>query len=210
MRSATSPPRPYRQPLPADAAEATRRRIVDAFLALLMEEWFDEITLDRVAEEAGVTVQTVVRRFGGKDGLLADAVETLATQINLRRASPTGDVGRMVEHLLADYERTGDAIIRLLALEPRHPALKAVLDFGRSEHRGWVSGVFAETLGRLEATERKRALDALVVATDVYTWKLVRRDMARSAATTATILVRLVSATLAEFVDGIHAGRDRR
>jgi AcrR family transcriptional regulator len=210
MTPAPAPPRRYVQRVRAQAAEATARRIVEAFLALLMEHWFDEITLDRVAENAGVTVQTVVRRFGGKDGLLADAVDTLATQINTRRAAPPGDVGRLVENLLADYEQTGDAVIRLLALEPRHPALKAALDFGRSEHRRWVSGVFAEPLGKLVATGRRRALDALVVATDVYTWKLLRRDMARSVTAATTTVVRLVHATLAEFADSPRSGKERR
>jgi len=210
MTPATASPRRYVQRVRAEAAESTARRIADAFLALLMDEWFDEITLDRIAAKAGVTVQTVVRRFGGKDGLLADSVQTLATQINTRRASPPGDVGRMVENLLADYEETGDAIVRLLALEPRHAALKAALGFGRSEHRRWVSDVFAEPLETLDAAARRRALDALVVATDVYTWKLLRRDMGHSVGATAATLVRLVHATLAEFADSDHTRKERR
>ena len=65
--------RAYQQNARAESTEATGRRIVDAFLHRLMNHWFDEITLDQVAADAGVTVQTVVRRFGGKDGLLAKA-----------------------------------------------------------------------------------------------------------------------------------------
>jgi AcrR family transcriptional regulator len=209
MPTVTVRPRRYIQRARAQAADATAQRIVNAFLARLMAQWFDEITLDRVAEDAGVSVQTVVRRFGGKDGLLAEAIETLTTQINARRATPPGDVGRMIENLLKDYERTGDAVIRLLALEPRHPALKTALDFGRSEHRRWVSGVLAEPLGKLDAAVGKRALDALVVITDVYAWKLLRRDMARSVATTMTTYIRLVRATLAEFTDSNQPGEKR-
>src|SRR5512135_740387 len=179
-RMATARPRRYTQRARAQAAGATAQRIVDAFLARLMTHWFDEITLDRVAADAGVTVQTVVRRFGGKEGLLADAVKTLASQINARRASPAGDIDRLVANVIDDYEQTGDAVIRLLALEPRHPALGAFIEFGRAEHRKWVSEVFAELLDALAAGARKRALDALVVTTDVYVWKLLRRDMARS------------------------------
>src|SRR5215470_12336753 len=126
--------RAYRQSARAESTEATGRRIVEAFLARLMEQWFDEITLDRVAEDAGVTVQTVVRRFGGKEGLLSNAVETMGPQINAQRAAPPGDIDRLIENLIGDYEKTGDAVIRLLALEPRHPALKKILDFGRREH----------------------------------------------------------------------------
>ena len=60
MKTAT---RSYHQGARAESAEATGRRIIEAFLARLMDHWFDEITLDRVAEDAGVTVQTVVRRW---------------------------------------------------------------------------------------------------------------------------------------------------
>jgi AcrR family transcriptional regulator len=206
INSVARTPRRYIQTARARAAEATARRIVDAFLARLMKDWFDEITLERIAGDAGVTVQTVVRRFGGKEGLLADAVKTLATRILARRASPPGDIVRLVGNLIEDYEQTGDAVIRMLALEPRHPALRAFVDFGRSEHRQWVSGVFAEPLGRLDAPARKRALDALVVTTDVYTWKLLRRDMARSVAAATTTMKSLIRATIAEFSNSNSRG----
>src|SRR4051794_40087628 len=126
--------RSYQQSARAQATEATGRRISEAFLALLLKHWFDEITLDQVAADATVTVQTVVRRFGGKEGLLSSAAETLANQINSRRAAAPGEIDQLVANLNSDYEKTGDAVIRLLALEPRHPALKRVLDLGRGEH----------------------------------------------------------------------------
>jgi AcrR family transcriptional regulator len=203
LRSAT---RRYSQSARAQSAEATGRRIADAFMARLMTHWYDEITLDRVAEDAGVTVQTVVRRFGGKEGLLADAVKTLSDQINARRVNPPGDIGRLADNLIEDYEQTGDAVIRLLALEPRHPALKDVLDFGRGEHRRWVSAAFAAPLSTLGAAARARALDALVVVTDVYAWKLFRRDMGRSVAATATTMKQLIQATMASFSKHKHSG----
>jgi AcrR family transcriptional regulator len=190
--------RRYVQTARAQAAEATAQRIVDAFLERLMLQWFDEITLDCVAGDAGVTVQTIVRRFGSKEGLLAEAIKTFAHRISAQRASPPGDIGRMVDNLIKDYEKTGDAVIRLLALEPRHAVLKPVLDFGRSEHRNWVSGTLAEPLGRLDAAARERALDALVIVTDVYTWKLLRRDMSRSVTATKTTMKDLIQAAISK------------
>jgi AcrR family transcriptional regulator len=198
QRRAATKRRGYSQGARALAAEDTGRRIADAFLARLMRQWFDEITLDAVAKDADVTVQTVVRRFGGKEGLLAGAVRTLGAQINERRAAAPGDVGRLVANLIADYEETGDAVLRLLALEPRHPCLGEFLDFGRNEHRRWVSAAFAESFGALDAPARERAIDALVVVTDVYAWKLLRRDMGRSAAATTAAMRTLVRAALAE------------
>lgn len=196
--SAAAKPRRYVQRARAEAAQATARRIIDAFLARLMTQWFDEITLERVAEDAGVTVQTTVRRFGGKDGLLAEAVKVLGTQIVARRAAPAGKVERLVANLVEDYEHTGDAVIRLLALEARHPAVRSVAEFGRREHRRWVATAFAEALGRLPFPARQRALDALVVTTDVYVWKLLRRDMRKSPAATTTTMGALVRAALVQ------------
>jgi AcrR family transcriptional regulator len=196
----SSSTRRYSQRARAQSAEATRQRIVDAFLTRLMKQWYDKITLDRVAEDAGVTVQTVVRRFGGKEGLLADAVSTMGRQVKARRATPPGDVERLVKHLIEDYEQTGDAVIRLLALEPRHAALKEFLDVGRRWHRDWVAGLFADELARLGPTPRKLALDALVITTDVYTWKILRRDMARSVAAAETTMTCMIRATIAEFL----------
>jgi AcrR family transcriptional regulator len=193
-------PRQYHQTARAQSAELTARRIVDAFLARLMRQWFDEITLDLVAKDAGVTVQTVVRRFGGKEGLLADAVKILSAQIMERRAGPSGDLKRLVEKLIEDYEETGDSVIRLLALEPRHPPLKEFLDFGRSQHRRWVSTAFAEPLAKLNDTARKAVVDALVIVTDAYTWKLLRRDMGRSVGATAATFQSLIQATISEFL----------
>src|SRR2546423_2368540 len=91
--------RRYLQGARAEAAEATGRHIVEAFLAQLMTQWFDDITLDRVAEDARVTVQTVVRRFGGKEGLLGEAVKIMALQIRAQRGNPQGDIERVVSNL---------------------------------------------------------------------------------------------------------------
>jgi AcrR family transcriptional regulator len=192
-------PRAYSQTTRAQSAEATGKRIVEAFLARLMKQWYDEITLDRIAEDAGVTVQTVVRRFGGKEGLLASTVKVLGTQIDARRAAPGPDIHRHIDHLVEDYEQIGETVLRLLASEPRHPALSEFLDFGRRSHREWVTTAFADSLGGLKAQQRERAVNALVVVTDVYSWKILRRDRQLSPAETKSTMGRMLVAILTEF-----------
>jgi AcrR family transcriptional regulator len=189
--------RPYRQTARAESAEATGRRIVDAFLKRLQQQWYDEIKLEQVAEDASVTVQTVVRRFGGKPGLLAEAIRVMVRDAKERRATPPGDPERLVRNLVADYERTGDTIIRLLALEPRHAVLHEHLTHARCRHRDWIARAFADDLGPLEAGARRSALDALVIATDVYTWKLLRRDMGRGVAATREAIAGMIRSALA-------------
>ena len=198
LRGMKSSRRGYAQTTRAQSTEDTARRIVDAFVARLMNQWFDEITLDSIAEDAGVTVQTVVRRFGSKEELLGAAVKILSSQINAQRAMPSGDLGVMVNKLFEDYERTGDAVIRLLALEARHPAIKPVTDLGRGEHRRWLANVMVDSLERLDASARQRALDVFVILTDVYAWKLLRRDMARSISASVATMKFMIEASMAD------------
>jgi AcrR family transcriptional regulator len=196
LKAASSAPRAYAQTARARSTEETGRRIADAFLSRLMTQWYDEITLDAVAADAGVTVQTILRRFYGKDGLLGTAAKTIGAQINAKRAMPANDIAAMADSLFADYEQTGDTVMRLLAMEDRYPAVKGVTDLGRREHRQWLSNVLAAPLGLLDTASRQLAVDALVIVTDVYAWKLLRRDMCRSVPVAKATMKSLIHAAI--------------
>lgn len=185
--------RAYRLGARAESAAATHRAIGNAFIRFLRDRWFDEITLQDVAQAAGVTVQTVIRRYGGKQGLLEAATDWLAEDIGARRASPPDDIPAALDALMRDYEEIGDFLIRLLAQEERHPALKVLLDFGRGGHREWVALTFRRVLQSLPSAARKKRLALLVVATDVYTWKLLRRDQGFSPAVVKKLMLELAA-----------------
>lgn len=191
--------RAYRQIARAEAAAATGRRIVTAFADCALSQWFEDITLEEVARRAGVTVRSVIRHYGGKDGLIGAFIEQLGAQISEEFTGEPGDVDGAVERLVTVYERVGDGTIRNLAQESRVPALGALLDFGRREHRRITAVQFAPWLERLDGRERERALNALVIATDVYTWKLLRRDMAQPMKAVREQITRLVRAALDEY-----------
>lgn len=178
--------RPYRMQARAAATEATRARILAAARDHFMRRWYDEVTLQDVARGAGVSVQTVLNHFGGKEQLLVALGDHVSEEIRGRRAVVPGDVRAAVEALVDDYELTGDPTIRMLALEERVEGLSRLLDVGRRSHRDWV----ASTLGGGDH------LPELVVATDVYTWKLLRRDMRLSRDATAAAMRRLVDGVL--------------
>lgn len=190
--------RPYRQGARAAAAEATGVRILEAMLARIQVQWFDEITLDALAQDAGVTVQTVLRRFGGKEALLTAAAEHFGRGVEGRRSATPGDIPRIVQVLASDYESAGDLVWRLLAQEDRHAALKTVTDYGRAEHRRWLARAFAPQLDDLGPKARGARLDALVVATDLYVWKLVRRDMGRSLPAYKALLSTMICAAVTD------------
>ena len=188
--------RPYRQTARAAATEATGERILDVFTAALRDSWFDAITLDEIAREAGVTVQTVIRRFGSKEGLLEAAQDRFGAEIRQRREVPVGDADRAVAAIIEDYEAVGDLIMRVLAQEERYAPLRAVTDEGRAMHRHWLGSTFAPWLDRLEEPGRTTAHDALVVATDIYVWKLIRRDRGRPKSALAALMRRMIAAAL--------------
>ncbi len=71
----------------AQAVEATRTSILDALVELAMTRLFTEIGLDDVAARAGVSVQTVLRHFGTRDGLF-DAAMSHAMVSVARSARP--------------------------------------------------------------------------------------------------------------------------
>ncbi len=192
MKSSNAVRRPYRQTARALATEQTGARILDAFERRIRESWFDEITLEQVAQDAGVTVQTVIRRFGGKDGLLEAAWQRLEEEIRERRQAPAGDVRSAVRAIVEDYEHVGDLVMRALAQEERQPAFKATNDIGRAHHRGWIEAAFAPWLAGQPRETQQRRVDALVAATDVYLWRLVRRDMGRSTRHVEAVMLDLV------------------
>lgn len=61
-----------------EQTKATRRRIVDAAAALFIAEGYTATKLDRIAERAGVAVQTVYFHFGNKRTVLKEAVDIAA------------------------------------------------------------------------------------------------------------------------------------
>lgn len=188
-------PRPYRQTARAAAAAQTRRDILAAAVALWRERALDAITLADIAERAGVTVQTVLRRFGSKDGVVEACIEEGASGIpEARDEAPVGDVAGALDVLLDHYEADGDPTLRTLSLEDRLPAARRIAESGRRHHRAWCARVFGPFLPDPEADGYEACLDAFVAATDLYLWKLLRRDLGRSADDTRRAVEMLVGA----------------
>jgi len=170
------------------AAEATRERILAAATDAFVNGWFDEVTIQSVAQDAGVSGQTVLNHFGDKESLFAAASERLGEQIVSRRyVAEPGDVDAAIDALAHDYELTGDGAIRGLAVEERIASIKPLMDKGRAGHRQWVERMFGRPDLVLE----------LIVATDVYAWKLLRRDQGLSREETAHSIRKTVKALLA-------------
>lgn len=190
--------RPYRGHVQAEVAAMTTRRILLAALSLFEEEWLDHITLDQVAERAGVTVQTILRRFGSKEHLVMEVGRQAYERAKRQRdEASVGDIVGAISNLLTHYNTVGKRVLRLLAQEERDPVLHQLLEEGRVAHREWVERVFAPFLVSLEPSRRARLVAQLVAVTDVYVWKLLSQDQGLDRDQIAVAFQELVEALLA-------------
>ena len=99
--------RAYRQQARAVSTEETRMAILDAVDALFLPRPGAELLLDAVAEHAGTTVQTLLRHFGTKAGLLEAAAWRGMDRVKTGRDQvPAGDLPA-VEHCSSGKDRTG-------------------------------------------------------------------------------------------------------
>jgi AcrR family transcriptional regulator len=122
-RQATVSRRPPGRPRSAEADRA----ILDAALALFVERGFDKISIDDIAERAGVARTTVYRRWSSKAALVAEAIAS-------ERGVPELDVGARAgspEQLFDSLARALTApdmkqiMARLIGASVDHPELIA-------------------------------------------------------------------------------------
>jgi len=183
-------------------AAATRDRICQSIIELYHEKSFDDFTLDDVARKAGTTVQTILRAFKSKDNLVYEALEQLTNKDSPQyvgrpggfRSTPPGDIVAAVAEIFSAYEIIGDMVIRNLANEYRNKALTPILARGREHHRDWLRAVFAPQLKKRSGAARAQLFNCLIVATDVYTWKILRRDMQLSRPGAEAVVREMVAA----------------
>jgi AcrR family transcriptional regulator len=182
----------------AESAAATKERILASARQLLVTRSFEEMTVDMIAAGADATARTVLRVFGSKEELFAQALHSLG-ELGQAPITP-GDLEALVSGLYGFYEKVGDTVIRWLADEPRIPAMHEHLNIGRRHLRAWVAEAFAPSLERLKGGARQELHDALIVASDVYAWKLLRRDFGLSR--------RAAQATTLRVIRGLVGGRN--
>lgn len=162
----------------AEAAQRTREVVLDAAEEAFADRWFDEVTLADVARVAGVSQQTVVNHFGSKENLyLTGIAERFAPRIQQVRAGlRSGDVRSLAATAVADYEHSGVATLRAMALADRYPMLTQVIEGGRRSHREWVAGGLEPLLESIPPPARDRIVRLVAVAVDVRTWQQLREE----------------------------------
>jgi AcrR family transcriptional regulator len=185
--------RPYTLRARAASSEARQRRILETVVELLKSRFRSEIRLEDVAAGADVTVQTVLNLFGSRAALLDQALAEWLRELRAQRlCAEPGDVKGAIAALIDHYEQFGDLVIRNLAEQ----ADVDLIETGRAGHRQWVQRQFAPYMRPLSEKARRSLIDKLVCVCDVYTWKLLRRDMARSRPETEATIFDMVKAII--------------
>jgi AcrR family transcriptional regulator len=182
--------RPYAMKARAEGTAATRARLLASAALLLARHAFDDITLDAIATSAGTTVRTALRLFASKELLFAAVLGAQGT--DAPGPARPDDIDATLDALYDFYEVHGDTVIRWLADEHRLPAMAQHLAGGRANLRRWVADSFPAAL----AADPGTLLDALIVALDVYAWKLTRRDFGLDRAAAQAVARRIVTALI--------------
>jgi AcrR family transcriptional regulator len=176
----------------AEQVAENERRILDAMVGLWLEMPIAEITLEQVAERSGVTVRTILRKYGSKEGLIEASLERVPGNLLTRNEAPSGDIDEALGSLLREYEAMGPAVIRTIAVEEQYPAARKILEKGRAHHRDWCANVFSSWLPEPCTDAYEMKLTAFITATEIYLWKLLRKDLGKSYEETLGVFRQLV------------------
>jgi AcrR family transcriptional regulator len=187
--------RKYEMKARSASAAQTEANILKAAGELWLKFPLHEITLERIAEKAETTVRTILRKFGSREGLFISAIGKDVAGIEaIKDAAEVGNLPLAVDLLMKEYEATGEAGVRLLALEDELPSVAQVLQHARKIHTAWCARVFAPYLPSEADPQYRLLLGMYYASTDVNQWKLLRKDLGYSQEETAQILLQRLNA----------------
>lgn len=198
--------RAYTQTRRAEATEIRRRQILEAVGALMVQGAFDDITLARVAEHAGVSLKTVTRQFGTKEDLIRAAMELGREMEEVERAVRPGDLEAVVEVLAGRYEEMAELIYRMGEAELRWPWLSEWVQMARDSHTAWLQTVFAAWLPD-QADVREHRLGCLFVATEIRSWWALRNRLGHSRASASAVMRASLEALVVRWAADDALGR---
>jgi AcrR family transcriptional regulator len=185
--------RKYKMGVRAKAAEMTSKEIIRVVGELWMKYSLHEITLEMIAQETGVTVRTILRKYGSKESLFDAALQEDTAGIqDVRKKAQAGNIDQSISILINEYEYAGLAVIRTLAVENDLPVAAKILKKGRELHKEWCGRIFAEYLPSPNDKEYQILLGAFYAAPDVYKWKLLRIDLGYSKEKTEEIFLKTI------------------
>ncbi|QKC84548.1 TetR/AcrR family transcriptional regulator [Mesorhizobium sp. NZP2077] len=188
--------------LMSDPASPTRKRIVDAATKLFYAEGIGRVSVDAIAEKAGLTKRTLYYHFKSKDDLIAAYLDG-RDQPNLQQMAgwfdaAEGGADRRVEAIFSNLGRVarhpkwkGCGFLRTaaeLASMPGHPAVK-VGSRHKSNFETWLAG---ELSGHDIEEPQALAREIVLLIDGCFSIMLIHRnpDYIEAAGRAAATLVR--------------------
>jgi AcrR family transcriptional regulator len=200
-------PREYRQDQRRAAADETRRRIISAARRLLPSG--SELSVGRIAREAGVAVQTIYSHFGSKGNLLMAAVDDVQREVGLYAgfdrvwASRDGETAlrRMIEATFELWHRAWPFVeftVRARRIDPEVGEQLRYIDTMRHEHLVLICRRLELEARLRDGRKPELAADiAFALTTPTVYEELVQVRAWDLSSATATAIEAVVAATIA-------------
>jgi AcrR family transcriptional regulator len=169
------------------AAEATRKEILATARRLFAEHGYANTSIQQIASESGVAIQTIYSSIGSKGSLILalndlideeSGVAPLAIDA-LSETNPAKLLAKGVHITRQINERCGDLIRVLLSAEPSEPDVAVALAEGIRRHNKGMK----ELATRLDAMEAfqpgittEHAADVLSMMTAPASWRQLTQD----------------------------------
>jgi len=165
----------------------TRRDIVQTARRLFAERGYVATSVNDIAEEAGVAVQTIYARLGSKRGMLMALLGLIDEEAGVPEAAAAIATGATPEDVLHTQirltrvlrERCGDIIGALFAAAPVEPEVEQVVAEGLRRHRYGATVTIdriAELGGLRDELPRDHAIALLSAATTHEAWRELVHD----------------------------------
>ena len=205
-KSNAKPKRAYRQALRAEAAVATRQRVIEVMRRCFEADPPENIGLEEVAGRARVARSTIYKIFGSRQGLMVALAEDVLRRAGfdqLGRAFRNPDPRAALESSLREGARiyseqhaVARAILTLALLDPDVAHAAARFEFGRPEGMADLARrLKAGGQLRPEITEAEAA-DVLWVVTAFETFSLLFHGRGLSAEDAAARLIAMATRSI--------------
>lgn len=210
-----------------DQARATRRRIIDAALTRFVDEGYAATTLESIASDAGVSVQTVYFHFGSKRNVLKEGVDVLAVGDDLpipllerpwmQELHATPDPYRAIELWLDAsreiYERISPLMRIIRDAAGADPEMAAQWDTNQQQrvtaHRA-LAEALATKGGLRDGIDVEEATDVLYSLMSPEMYGLLVGDCGWTTSQWQHLIARLAAAAVLERVPDDHHDEPRR
>lgn len=179
--------------VPADGSvghTSTRERILAAARQIIVEEGYDRLSLERVAERAVVARATIYNQFGSKSGLLEGLLKAIEHDARVHESREYDhSVGQLLARVTQIWDAEGDVLRSLLAMSVVDPQVRQVVHRHQRGRRQRIAELVEEldNAGQLHV-EQDDAVDLLWLLTSFHAYDFLRQGAQRNGDDARTLL----------------------